>query len=188
MSITAKDLAAALRAAANVLDKSGLTAGQKAALTRKARSKKVVRKTRVQLTSFDNRVVRLCTRPRGASVQTLSRLRGWRSGGALDNLRGTAARLHYLDKRAAWQDPLPPDGEMTMVPSKTGEIVGPTQMAAAVRFKAHDYYALTGVDLNDLAILAVRLNSRMVDGDELRDWQNRIALMLSGACTVLEAL
>jgi hypothetical protein len=70
-----------------------------------------------------------------------------------------------------------------MVPSKTLEIVGTGQAAAQIRFKAHESYALDGIDLNDLAILAIRLNSRMVDGDELRDWQNRINLMLSNVAT-----
>jgi hypothetical protein len=66
-----------------------------------------------------------------------------------------------------------------MVPSKTIEKVGGTSMAAVRTHSPDDYYALTGNDLNDLAVLALRMNARLDDANELRDWQNRINLMLS---------
>jgi hypothetical protein len=69
-----------------------------------------------------------------------------------------------------------------MVPAKTFDKVGTSQIVACNRqHNPSGDYCLTGNDLNDLAILAVRLNSRMEDGDELRDWQNRINLMLANA-------
>lgn len=68
-----------------------------------------------------------------------------------------------------------------MIPAKTYEVVGGTQVAAQITRSAHEEFAVTGTDLNDLAVLGVRLNYRMCDGDELRDWQNRINLILSKA-------
>jgi hypothetical protein len=43
---------------------------------------------------------------------------------------------------------------------------------ARIRFKAHNTYGLEGIDLN---CLVSRMNERL-EGDELRDWQNRLAL------------
>jgi len=68
-----------------------------------------------------------------------------------------------------------------MVPSKTFDKVSASSMAAARRHEPGDYYALTGNDLNDLAVLALRFEHRFDDANELRDWQNRLSLMLSGA-------
>ena len=68
-----------------------------------------------------------------------------------------------------------------MIPSKTYDVVGGSTVGACITRPAHDYYALTGSDLNDLAVLAVRMNSKFHDANELRDWQNRLSLMLSKA-------
>lgn len=68
-----------------------------------------------------------------------------------------------------------------MIPSKTLEKIGPSQAMACRRRPPDAGYVLTGSDLNDLACLVVRLGSRMDDANETRDWQNRIALMLSQA-------
>jgi hypothetical protein len=68
---------------------------------------------------------------------------------------------------------------MPLVPSKTIEKVGRTQMAALRRRNPDAFFALTGNDLNDLAVLANRMNYSFDDANEMRDWQNRINLMLS---------
>ena len=49
------------------------------------------------------------------------------------------------------------------------------------RFESHEEYPVDGIDLNDLSVLAARLESGITDADELRDWQNRINLMLFDA-------
>jgi len=66
-----------------------------------------------------------------------------------------------------------------MVPSKTFDKVSASSMAAVRRHNPDEYYALTGNDLNDLAVLALRFEHRFEDANELRDWQNRLSLMLS---------
>jgi hypothetical protein len=68
-----------------------------------------------------------------------------------------------------------------MIPKKTIEVVGPSTIAGALRFKAHKYYAIEGNALNDLCVLAVRFNSKWDDPDETRDWQNRLNLILDTA-------
>ena len=68
-----------------------------------------------------------------------------------------------------------------MVPGKTFAKVSGPSMAAVRTRNPDDYYALTGNDLNDLAVLALRFEHRFEDAEELRDWQNRLSLMLSGA-------
>jgi hypothetical protein len=69
-----------------------------------------------------------------------------------------------------------------MIPYKTQDILGPGQTVAAIRFKAHDDYRLDGVDLNDLSALSARFGQgQPISGDEARDWQNRLALMLNDA-------
>jgi hypothetical protein len=69
-----------------------------------------------------------------------------------------------------------------MIPAKTIEIIGVGQAVRAIRFKAHDDYVLDGVDLNDLSALSARMGiGPAIGGDEMRDWQNRLALMLSQA-------
>ena len=67
-----------------------------------------------------------------------------------------------------------------VVPAKTVEKVGPANMKAVRTFDPVRDYALSGNDLNDLAVLVQRLNWRL-EGDELRDWQNRVSLMVSNA-------
>jgi hypothetical protein len=68
-----------------------------------------------------------------------------------------------------------------MIPAKTAEVVGPGQMRASMTRPVDDFYALTGNDLNELAVLAIRLNNKFHDANELRDWQNRLNLMLAQA-------
>jgi hypothetical protein len=69
-----------------------------------------------------------------------------------------------------------------MIPTKTIDAVGADRIAQhAIRFKAHEDYVLDGIDLNDLAALVLRLEHPITDADELRDWLNRISLMLHGA-------
>jgi hypothetical protein len=69
-----------------------------------------------------------------------------------------------------------------MIPAKTHEVLGPGQVAAAIRFDPHQEYLLTGIDLNDLAALSARMGiGPAIGGDEMRDWQNRLALMIAYA-------
>ena len=68
-----------------------------------------------------------------------------------------------------------------MIPAKTFDVVGGATVAAAKRFDPNGYYMLTGTDLNDLAVLAIRFNHSFSDPDETRDWQNCVSLMLSSA-------
>lgn len=68
-----------------------------------------------------------------------------------------------------------------MIPPETFKIVGSTTIAAAHTRDPDTYFGVTGNDLNDLAVLALRMNFRCNDSNELRDWQNRINLILSNA-------
>ena len=68
-----------------------------------------------------------------------------------------------------------------MIPSKTYDKVGGSTVRGCITREAHDSFALTGTDLNDLSVLVARMNDRFDDPNELRDWQNRISLMLSNA-------
>lgn len=64
-----------------------------------------------------------------------------------------------------------------MIPNTTHELIKDKR----VRTFDDGDYALSDTDMRDLAALAVRLESKMVDANELRDWQNRLNLMLSQA-------
>ena len=75
-----------------------------------------------------------------------------------------------------------------MIPAKAIEAVGPTQMAALRHRGADDLFALTGNDLNDLAVLAARMDFAFTDPNEKRDWQNRINLLLSNAVRLSDAI
>jgi hypothetical protein len=70
-----------------------------------------------------------------------------------------------------------------MVPTKTIEIIGQGQMKALAerREDGSAAFAVYGGDLNDLRALALRLNSAMTDANELRDWQNRLNLLVDNA-------
>ena len=68
-----------------------------------------------------------------------------------------------------------------MIPAKTYDKVGGSVIRAAVTRNAHDDYVVTGIDINDLAVLALRMNMKFDDPNELRDWQNRINLIVSSA-------
>jgi hypothetical protein len=69
-----------------------------------------------------------------------------------------------------------------MIPAKTHEILGPGQVARAIKYSAHDDFVITGVDLNDLAALSARMGKGpAIGGDEMRDWQNRLATMIANA-------
>jgi hypothetical protein len=70
-----------------------------------------------------------------------------------------------------------------MIPSKTHEVIGEGQVIAACRrFDLHQGYALRGIDLIDLDCLVRRLGiGPPIGGDEMRDWQNRLALMVNSA-------
>lgn len=73
------------------------------------------------------------------------------------------------------------------VPAKTFIKVSGASMASVRRRDPNDYYALTGNDLNDLAVLVLRFEHRFEDANELRDWQNRLSLMLSSAVSMTES-
>jgi len=75
-----------------------------------------------------------------------------------------------------------------MIPSKTHEWFQEHGRGHARRFSEIDLHVITGVDMTDLAALADRLNGRIIDGDELRDWQNRINLILMSANSVEDLL
>jgi hypothetical protein len=69
-----------------------------------------------------------------------------------------------------------------MIPAKTHARIGRGQAEQArSQCNADDMFAISGNDLNDLYALAVRFNGRMEDGEELRDWQNRLNLMIHDA-------
>jgi len=68
-----------------------------------------------------------------------------------------------------------------MIPSKTYEWFREHGRGRVRRFDDADCAMITGTDLTDLAALADRLNGRITDGDELRDWQNRINLIVMNA-------
>jgi hypothetical protein len=69
-----------------------------------------------------------------------------------------------------------------MIPAKTHAVLGEGGVRAAIRFAAHDDFAISGVDLNDLSCLTRRLGlGPAIGGDEMRDWQNRLALMIANA-------
>jgi hypothetical protein len=70
------------------------------------------------------------------------------------------------------------------VPTKTIDIVGLAKVASLIVHKAHDDYVVQGGDLNDLRVLAQRLETGITDANELRDWQNRINLLVSEAVEV----
>ena len=67
------------------------------------------------------------------------------------------------------------------VPSATIDKLGVAGVAKVLRFKAHDAYAVIGIDLNDLCALAARMEYAMTDANELRDWQNRLNLIITEA-------
>jgi hypothetical protein len=69
-----------------------------------------------------------------------------------------------------------------MIPAKTHAVLGPSLTAAAIRYGAHDDFVITGVDLNDLSALSIRMGvGPAIGGDEMRDWQNRLALIVANA-------
>ena len=76
-------------------------------------------------------------------------------------------------------------GISRVISAKTIEVIG-TQYSRVRHREPNEFFALTGNDLNDLACLAVRLNGTgaRLEGDELRDWENRLWLMLTNAVTV----
>lgn len=68
-----------------------------------------------------------------------------------------------------------------MIPAKAYDVITvPSAYARAKRDYPGTYYAITGTDLHDLAALVARFEQR-IEGDELRDWQNRISLMVMNA-------
>ncbi len=67
------------------------------------------------------------------------------------------------------------------VPTKTIDAIGVDKTASLLRFPAHEDYRVDGIDLNDLCVLAHRLSDAITDPEELRDWQNRINLMIHEA-------
>lgn len=68
-----------------------------------------------------------------------------------------------------------------MAPEKTIELLGGAAIAKASRFDAAADFGIDGCAMNDLAVLAARLEKGMTDANELRDWQNRINLILDRA-------
>jgi hypothetical protein len=68
-----------------------------------------------------------------------------------------------------------------MVPSKTFEKVGAATVARVTTHSPDYEYAITGNDLNDLAVLVQRFEYRFDDPNELRDWQNRLSLIVGNA-------
>lgn len=66
-----------------------------------------------------------------------------------------------------------------MIPRRTREALG-LSLHQANRLDPKASYVVEGYALNELAALAMRLNDRM-DGDEQRDWQNRLNLMIDSA-------
>jgi len=71
-----------------------------------------------------------------------------------------------------------------MLPAKTIDKVGMTTMRAIMdRMKrqgveTHEDHAIEGYEVTELAVLAQRMNAALQDADELRDWQNRLNLLV----------
>lgn len=71
-----------------------------------------------------------------------------------------------------------------MIPGKTIEKVGTTTLAAIIDrakrngIETHEDYAIEGFELVELAVLATRMNARLDDAEELRDWQNRLNVLV----------
>ena len=64
-----------------------------------------------------------------------------------------------------------------MIPVRTREIVG-TQSPTRT-FEPHAPYALEGFNLSELEVLMRRLGTQQrMDGEEMRDWMNRLGVML----------
>lgn len=66
-----------------------------------------------------------------------------------------------------------------MIPARTREALG-SQLWQAQRCEPHKHYVVEGYALNELAALAMRICDRM-DGDEMRDWQNRLNGLIDSA-------
>jgi hypothetical protein len=61
-------------------------------------------------------------------------------------------------------------------------VIGEGGVIAARRFERNDDYVIIGNDLNDLNCLVRRLGQGLeIGGDEMRDWQNRLVLMIGNA-------
>ena len=67
-----------------------------------------------------------------------------------------------------------------MIPTKTREVVK-SGIAQARKNDRDDLLIVTGNDLNDLRVLALRLDYEFTDQNGKRDWQNRINLICSSA-------
>ena len=67
-----------------------------------------------------------------------------------------------------------------MIPSKTREVLK-SGIDQPHKNNPDDLFIVMGNDLNDLRVLALRLDYEFSDPNEKRDWQNRINLICSSA-------
>jgi len=68
-----------------------------------------------------------------------------------------------------------------MVPSKTYDVLGTQMKRLLNEHKADDYFMVDGNVLNELRVLATRLDHPFTDPNEKRDWQNRLNSMVASA-------
>jgi len=67
-----------------------------------------------------------------------------------------------------------------MIPAETQRILGSSEPKR--EFHPDSFYAVTGVDFADLEALVRRLGTEQrMHADEMRDWMNRLHLMVSTA-------
>jgi hypothetical protein len=65
-----------------------------------------------------------------------------------------------------------------MIPSKTYEVLGSSLWQSFVAEKG-EVYAIEGYVVDELKALAMRIGGpQRMDGDEARDWQNRLNTMV----------
>lgn len=71
---------------------------------------------------------------------------------------------------------------MPHVPARSQDIIGTAPLRDAIVFKAHETYPLDGIDLNNLALLALRLtHAEPLDAIERETWGDILRYMLADA-------
>jgi hypothetical protein len=72
-----------------------------------------------------------------------------------------------------------------VIPSQTHKIIGPGQTLAASIWASDKAVVITGSELADLKCLVTRLGvGGPMTGDEMRDWRNRLNLILTTSAVI----